>query len=151
MPWCLEAAAKSVPAGLWTTRDKHGGFSFVEHACHLRDIEAEGHGVRLRRMLSETSPMLPDLDGGKLAEERDYLSQDFETAFAAFSRARAEIVRRLEALSAAERRRTGILERVGEITVDGLVARMLEHDGEHRHDFEALRDYLFAKREQNPC
>jgi hypothetical protein len=137
-PGRLEAASKSVPAKLWTTPDENGGFSFVEHACHLRDIDAEGFLVRIGRILSEAKPALPDIDGARLAAERDYLAQDFQTALHGFARARAEIVRRLEALKPAERLRVGVLEGVGEISIDALVAKILEHDDEHRHDFEAL-------------
>jgi len=142
MPGRLEAAAESVPAKLWTTPDENGGFSFVEHACHLRDIDAEGFLVRIGRMLSETKPALPDIDGARLAAERDYLAQDFQTAVREFARARADLVRRLEALTPAEHLRIGVLEGVGEISIDALVAKILEHDDEHRRDFEALRSQL---------
>ncbi|HEY6334341.1 MAG TPA: DinB family protein [Alphaproteobacteria bacterium] len=142
MPRRLEAAAESVPAKLWTTPDKNGGFSFVEHACHLRDIDAEGFLIRIGRILSETKPALPDIDGARLAAERDYLAQDFQTALRDFACARAGIVRRLEALTPSERSRVGMLEGVGEISIDALVAKILEHDDEHRHDFEALRRQL---------
>ncbi|HYB10417.1 MAG TPA: DinB family protein [Alphaproteobacteria bacterium] len=146
MPGHLETAANSVRASQWTTRDENGGFSFVEHACHLRDIDADGFSVRIERMLSETNPALPDIDGAKLAAERDYLAQDFKAALIGFANARVEIVRRLAALTPADRSRVGTLEGVGELSIDGLVLKILEHDGEHRRDFEALRDQLSGGR-----
>ena len=50
-------------------------FSIAENVCHLRDIECEGYSVRLRRLLEEERPFLPDIDGGRLARERNYNSQ----------------------------------------------------------------------------
>ena len=55
-------------------------FSFLEHVCHLRDIEREGYGVRIAKLLSEEQPFLPDIDGDKLAAERNYNSQSFDEA-----------------------------------------------------------------------
>ena len=39
----------------------------LEHVCHLRDIEVEGYAPRLKRILSEDGPFLPDIDGRRLA------------------------------------------------------------------------------------
>ena len=39
-------------------RADDGNFSFVEHVCHLRDIEREGYGARIERILNEESPSL---------------------------------------------------------------------------------------------
>jgi hypothetical protein len=36
------------------------------------------------------------------------------------------------------------MEGVGEITIEGLVAKMLEHDAEHRSELKLLRDELVA-------
>ena len=41
-------------------------FSFLEHVCHLRDIEREGYGVRIAKLLNEEQPFLPDIDGGRV-------------------------------------------------------------------------------------
>src|ERR671934_776615 len=53
-------------------RADDGSFSFVEHVCHLRDIEREGYGSRIEKILSEELPALEDLDGAALARERLY-------------------------------------------------------------------------------
>ena len=68
-------------------------FSFVEHACHLRDIEREGYGERIRRLLRETRPLLADIDGGRLARERRYNEQEFGEGLSAFERARPKRLR----------------------------------------------------------
>jgi hypothetical protein len=142
MPTRLSEIVASISPTQWKTRAKDGNFSLQEHACHLRDIEIEAYRARLERMLTETAPTLPDVDGAKLARERDYHRQDLSTAQAAFAAVRADMVLRLAGLSAEQRRRGGVMEDVGEITIEGLAAKMLEHDAEHLGDLAQLRREL---------
>jgi hypothetical protein len=142
MPAQLAKVAAALQPSKWKMRTSDGSFSLTEHACHLRDIEIEGYRARLERILGETKPALPDLDGAALARARDYHRQDFGKAQAVFAAVRADLLQRLGGLSAEERQRTGILEGAGEITIEGLVAKMLEHDGEHRAELEQLQREL---------
>jgi DinB superfamily len=142
MPRRFAEIAEGIAPAQWKTHAKDGTFSLQEHACHLRDIEIEAYRVRLERMLAEATPALADVDGGMLARERDYHRQDFATARAAFAAVRADMVQRLASLSPPQRRRTGIMEGVGEISVEGLVQMMLAHDAEHLADLEKLRREL---------
>jgi Ni,Fe-hydrogenase III large subunit len=114
-------------------------FSVIEQVCHLRDIEREGYAARIRRLLTEDEPQLPDIDGSRLARERAYNSQDFETAFQEFARAREENVRLMKTLSPERLERTGILEGVGPITLGKLFRLMREHDEAHRRELSDLR------------
>lgn len=109
-------------------------FSLLEHACHLRDIEREGYGARIRRMLEENEPSLADLDGASLARERNYNSQDFDAALSDFTRARQENLSLVRTLSADQLSRRGRLEGVGAITIDGLLLLMRDHDESHRKE-----------------
>ena len=122
-------------------------FSFVENACHLRDIEVEGYGARIRRLLAEDSPQLPDVDGARLARERDYNSQDFGAALAAFERARAENVSAVGRLSPEQLSRAGTLEGVGQITLGKLLHLMREHDEAHRRELVELRERMAGEGE----
>ena len=121
----------------WKPSSDH--FSFVENACHLRDIELEGYGTRIRKLLTESHPQLPDLDGARLARERDYNTQDFGAAIDEFARARAENLRAVSGLSVEQLNRTGVLEGVGEITLGKLLLLMHEHDRAHRKELVELR------------
>jgi len=138
-----EIAASIVPSH-WKTRARDGNFSLREHACHLRDIEVEAYRARLERMLAEATPVLPDVNGAALARARDYHRQDLATAQAVFAAVRADVVHRLANLSPDERGRTGVMEGVGEITIEGLVGKMLEHDAEHLADLAQLRRDLLG-------
>ncbi|HWT01673.1 MAG TPA: DinB family protein [Pyrinomonadaceae bacterium] len=117
-------------------------FSFVENACHLRDIELEGYGARIRKLLTEDDPQLPDVDGGRLARERDYNSQEFGAALDDFTRARDENLRAIKNLSAEQLDRKGVLEGVGEITLGKLFLLMREHDESHRQELIELRAHM---------
>ena len=122
-------------------------FSFVENACHLRDIEVEGYGARIRKLLAEDDPELPDVDGARLARERDYNSQDFGAALAAFERARAENLRATSGLSSEQLGRAGTLEGVGQITLGKLLHLMREHDEAHRQELAELREQMAGERQ----
>ena len=84
----MPAKVKEIVAALqepaWQSKPANGGFSLVEHICHLRDIDGDGYRVRLERMLTEQCPILPDLDGDALARERAYQSADMATALSQF-------------------------------------------------------------------
>jgi hypothetical protein len=123
-----------------------GGFSFVETVCHLRDIEREGYGVRIERILGEEVPSLPDLNGARLAVERRYSEQDFEDGLEAFTSARARNLSALRAATDERLSRRGILEGAGEITLAHLASLMYEHDRGHREELRHLREQLTAGR-----
>jgi hypothetical protein len=149
MPARLDAVIAAVPETLWRTRQANGAFSLLEHACHLRDLDREAYLARLERMLAEETPALADVDGGKLAEERDYQRQDLRAALSAFAGSRADLVRRFAGLSPSERQRRGTLEGVGEITVDGLASVVLRHDCEHVAELAALQQELLGAADAN--
>ena len=144
MPAKLKAIVEAIPETLWRAQPKAGGFSLVEHLCHLRDIDGDGYRVRIERMLSEDRPMLPDIDGAQLAVERDYKVQDARAALDTFSATRWAIVGRLGKLDATERRRKGLMAGTHEIDIEGLVSAMLTHDSEHLDELEGLSAELLG-------
>jgi hypothetical protein len=127
----------------WKPSDEE--FSVVEQVCHLRDLEREGYSTRIKKLLTEQQPILPDFAGGRIARERDYNRQDFETAFQEFARERAENVRVMKTLSPEQLNRSGVLEGVGVITLGKLFVLMREHDQSHRDELNGLRERINAK------
>ncbi len=113
-------------------------FSIVEHVCHLRDIEQEGYKARINRLLSEDEPFLPDIDGDRLAQERDYNSQNPGSALDAFLSARENNVRTIRNLTADQFNRSGTLENVGRVTLEGLLVMIREHDQSHLKELKNL-------------
>jgi hypothetical protein len=114
-----------------------GGFSPVEQCWHLADLEREGFGVRIARLLAETAPELPDFDGARVAEERDYRTLSLAEGLRAFEQARARNVARLRGLAPAEWSRAGTQEGVGPIALCDLPHMMAQHDAAHRAEIGA--------------
>jgi hypothetical protein len=71
-PAGISRLLSDIPAPGMTIKRAPDEFSVVEHVCHMRDIEIEGYGVRVQRILKQENPFLPDIDGSRLAIERDY-------------------------------------------------------------------------------
>ncbi len=144
MPGKLKAIVEAVPENRWRTAPTTGGYCLVEHLCHLRDIDGDGYRVRIDRILSEDRPDLPDIDGARLAIERDYRTQDGGAALDAFTATRWAIVGRVAKLEPVERRRVGLMAGVTEMDIDGLLSAMLAHDSEHLDELDSLRAELGA-------
>ena len=115
-------------------------FSALENVCHLRDIEIEGYTVRVKRILTEDKPVLPDIDGGLLAIERDYNSQSLTEALDAFAKARQGNVSALAGLNRNEFDREGVMEGVGDVTLGKLLLMMRDHDDGHLDDLRVIRN-----------
>jgi hypothetical protein len=113
-------------------------FSLVEQVHHLRDIEVEGYSHRLRRMLAEDNPVLPDIDGTRLAVERAYNQKPLAPAFDEFVAARRANIELLRRLSPADLSRTGKMEGVGSITLAQLLEMWRNHDSAHRAELQEL-------------
>jgi hypothetical protein len=136
---------ESVPQELLTKQPAAGGLALIENAWHLADLEVEGYGVRLRRLLAESSPSLPDFQGDVIARERDYLHLPLAPALERFEQARAENIALINTASEADRRRTGEQEGVGIVTFARVVEMMAEHDAGHADEIAALRRELGIK------
>ena len=113
-------------------------FSIMEHVCHLRDIEVEGYVPRVRRILSEEKPALPDIDGSKLAIERDYNRENLASALQVFSQARDANLQLLERVNENQLNREGDLEGTGTISLWQLLKLQRDHDEEHLRELGIL-------------
>ena len=121
----------AVPQEHWRIRPTPEEFSVLESVCHLRDIEVEGYAQRIARILNETKPALADVDGARLAIERDYNSQELAPALEMFCQTREQSVALLRTTAASDFDRQALLEGVGEITLRKLLVMMNEHDEGH--------------------
>ena len=112
-------------------------FSPVEQCWHLADLEREGFGLRIRRLLDEDDPLLPDFDGARVAEERDYRSRSMGEGLAAFRAQREANLALLRTVAAEHWTRAGTQEGVGRVALCDLPSMMAEHDAAHRAEIEA--------------
>ena len=117
-------------------RPSEGEFSLVENVCHLRDLELEGYTTRIKQILGEDDPVLADIDGGRLAVERDYNKQDVQAALRSFSFARRVNIDTLKSLGPEELSRAGTFEGIGKINLADLIRMMRDHDASHLKEME---------------
>ncbi|QTD92534.1 DinB family protein [Burkholderia anthina] len=137
MPDRLAAYAAHVPAALGTRRPAGTGFSLVEHACHLRDLDAV-FAARIEAVRTHTLPVIASVDGTALAAQRDYLAQSLDDALAAFRTGRAALCATAAALPAPERARCGLRDGIRRMSIDDLVREWLDHDRTHVLELDEL-------------
>ncbi len=138
MPAHVEAAARAMDDVRACTPPADGGFSLVEQAWHLADLETEGYGERIRRLLAEAEPLLPDFDGARRAAERNYRAKPLAEGIAAFAAARAANLALLRTVSSAAWDRAGRQEGVGRVTLRDIPRMMRDHDRSHREEIRSL-------------
>jgi len=139
MPDYLATAFATLSPAEAAVAGPDGALAPVEQCWHLADLEREGYGLRIERLLRETHPLLIDFDGARIARERAYRSRSLAEGLAAFRQARRHNLARLRMLSSAQWRREGSQEGVGAIALCDVPAMMAEHDAGHRGEIEAWR------------
>jgi len=139
MPAYLQARFSGLSAEQIAAPGPGGLFSPVEQAWHLADLEREGFGQRIRRLLTESEPDLPDFDGAKVAADRGYRSLSLEEGMAVFAEARRTNVSILRSIEAGAWFRSGRQEGVGKVSLCDMPSFMSQHDAAHRHEIETWR------------
>lgn len=138
MPTFLSEVAARFPGTAMLEPSAGGGFCFLEQVWHLADLEAEGFGVRIQRLLDSDRPTLPDFDGARIAHERRYRTLSLTAGLARFAEARALNLEILGRISDAEGDRVGRQEGVGEVRLADIPRMMAEHDASHREEIREL-------------
>jgi DinB superfamily len=138
MPEFLRAAAARFPGQAVLVGGPAGGFCFLEQVWHLADLEREGYGLRIERILREDDPSLEDFDGDHVARERDYRSLSLSEGLARFASARERNIEVLGGLAPHQWERTASQEGVGPISLFDVPRMMAEHDASHRAEIRGL-------------
>jgi hypothetical protein len=147
MPDFLDACFSDLSPVAAAMPGPDGQPSPVEQCWHLADLEREGYGSRIRRLLEEPNPFLSDFDGTRMARERNYLMRPLCKALEAFRDARAENLAALRQAEAGDWLRAGVQEGVGPIALCDIPAMMDQHDAAHREEIRNwLRDHSRAQR-----
>jgi hypothetical protein len=102
----------------------------IEQICHIKDIEADGYHVRIRRTLSESRPILEDIPGEPLAAERRYFLGNVKQALSDFRAARTRTIELISNLSEEQWRRIAIFEG-SPTSLRGLIHFLCSHDNQH--------------------
>ncbi len=121
----------------------NGSFSPLEHVWHLVDLEKDGFAVRIRRLQTETQPVLPDFDGELIAKEGNYNHRSLQEGLARFRAARSMNVSALKGLSPESWLRSGEQVGVGPVSLGDIPGMMAEHDEDHRAE---IAEWIRANR-----
>jgi len=138
LPGLLQRVVDGLVEGDQRRRPAVGGWAVVEQAWHLADLEAEGYGVRIERLLVEEDPELPDFDGETAAKVRRYESLDAARGASRFRLARAANLARLRGVHGATWGRPGRQEGLGPVELGHLPRMMRDHDRSHAHQLADL-------------
>ncbi len=114
-------------------------FSLRESVLHLRDIDVEGYEPRIRRILSEASPVLADVNGAQLAINRKYNERPVAPALTDLAASRGASLERLKACTEADLERTAEMQGSGTVTLRHLLEMWMQHDADHLNDMVQLR------------
>jgi len=143
LPNELEHLVKGLSAEELRWRPISGKWSINEVLVGIRDAEREVFQARIRRTLSEDSPVFELWDNARAAGERGYNDQDGHAALAEFRELRGETVRMLEGVPAQEWGRTGVHPAKGPATLEEQVVRQIKnHD---LTDLVQIKDILRIK------
>lgn len=118
-------------------------WSIKEIMCHLRDMERLAYLARHRRMLTEDSPLLPNVDQDRLAFESDYIDQDAKAALEEFKRLRWETIQTLASASPEAWSRGGVHEIDGPMTIEQLAVRQIK--GNDMNHLVQMKDIVRLK------
>lgn len=138
VPTYLERALARVSTADLGRAPQGGGFSLVEHVWHMADLEREGYGERIGRILGEHEPDLPDFEGDRIARERRYGERDAHEGLRLFTAARVRNMSALRRATRADHARAATQQGVGRITLADVPQMMAEHDRSHREEIQAL-------------
>ena len=139
-PAALKAAVRGLPKRILLFTPAPGMWSILEILGHLRDMEREAYLERYERILAETEPRLPDLNGEAYAIERDYRSAKAGEVLRDWTRLRRETLRLLRKVTAGEWTRAGVHEAAGRLTMEDFLRRQaVGNDEAHFGQIEAIK------------
>jgi len=139
-PTLLRSAVSGVDPALLNRRPKGDEWSIRDVIIHLADTELV-RAVRLRMMLAEDEPHLPDVEENLWKRKLHYLWRDPESALSLFQQTRFANAELLAQCYADAWERTAIHATLGVMTVAEQMIRGADHVDEHveqiRHNRES--------------
>ncbi len=148
-----KAALAGVPRKLLMWRPAPGKWSIHEIVCHMRDAERDGYLYRYRKILAEENPIFPDVDGDKLALERQYGRLNLREVVRDWRAARKEVLAVLKKVKGEQWQRTGTHASLGPMSLETILQRQaLGNDEAHLGQIEdnKKRWEILAKLQETP-
>lgn len=139
-PERLKAALAGVPKKLLAWRPAPGKWSIHEIVCHMRDAERYGYLLRYTKILGEDNPTFPDVDGDKLALERQYDRLNLREVLRDWRGARKEVLAVLKKLKPERWRLIGTHETAGPMSLETILQRQaVGNDEAHLGQIENIK------------
>jgi hypothetical protein len=129
-PTLVRSAVSGVDPALLNRRPRGDEWSIRDVIIHLSDTELV-RAVRLRMMLAEEQPHLPDVDEGLWKRKLHYLWRDPESAISLFQQTRYANAELLAQCYADAWERTAIHASLGVMTVADQMIRGTDHVDDH--------------------
>jgi DinB family protein len=126
----LRDAVKGMTREQVISRPVPGKWSTLEVVCHLADFEIVGVD-RIKRVIAENKPTLPDGDEKAFAAALAYHSRDLDEELRLIESIRASTAHILRALRDEDFVRIGNHTAAGLLTLQQLVERMTRHVSHH--------------------
>lgn len=138
MPRFLQQALAGLPPELMQRRAACDELSLIEHLCHVRDCDPDLYALRIRRILTEPTPLLAPVDVSVWPAERDYRSREAAPVIEDFAHQRGRLIDELRELPHTELARVGRRADGSEINVLGVVGQIAGHDWDHKWRIAAI-------------
>jgi len=112
-------------------RDGPDGWSVLEIICHIRDYQ-DIYLERIEAMLDQDNPTFKSYDRFELIQQNNYVGQNLQAIFAAYSGARDHFIELLNSLNEEQWKRKGKFPNDGpETSVANIALQLLAHDNDH--------------------
>jgi hypothetical protein len=129
-PRRLAELLKDLPDEVARRKSPRGGWSIVENACHLRDVE-QVFAERITKTAYQDKPQFWMMNNDLIAERRAYVKADLTNVAADYARLREDTLTLLRALPPAVWQRAGLHPTRGETTIEALATILAGHDASH--------------------
>lgn len=136
-PGIVIGLIREVPPENLKRRPAPDKWSAHEHACHI-SIGQETFLARLDLILSDPHPQIKSMQQTPEEEAGSMLTIDLDEALGQYVRERAQVVKRLKALSADDWQRTAEHEAFSHYSVHIMFRHLLIHEMHHAYKIDEL-------------
>lgn len=127
----VRRAVEAAPPARFAVPPREGEWSAQETLTHLRDVVVHVHGLRIRRLLYEESPLFADFDEEGYRRARLERGEATGDLLATIVAEHDQLARLLQTLPDAEWSRQGRHPSLGAMSIEFLARRVGEHAEEH--------------------
>jgi hypothetical protein len=132
MPTFIERTVAALPPDMLQRTPAEDQFPLIEHLWHVRDCDPDLYALRIRQVLRETRPILTPVDVGAWYADRRYRERSGQQAISEFAQLRRDLIEELNALEESDLARVGVRADGSEVSVQGLIEQLADHDRDHR-------------------